>query len=137
VTCCTGALVTLLALDVFATDAISRYTSDKDLARVAASAGTPRTTVAYRVRPFSFQFYTGWKLVYHVPVDDVRRALYEPGATLVLTEERWAQHLEDVAPGIELRALRQNPRHVLYSVVAPWSEDPSQARLPTDSRLLR
>jgi 4-amino-4-deoxy-L-arabinose transferase-like glycosyltransferase len=78
VTCSVGALLSVLALNTFAGDAISRYTSDEDLARVAASAPPARNVIAYRVRPFSFQFYTGWRLRYHDSLDEIRKILYSP-----------------------------------------------------------
>jgi 4-amino-4-deoxy-L-arabinose transferase-like glycosyltransferase len=116
VTCATGMCLTLFLLNAFGANAASRYTSDRDLAFAAMNTRAPGQVIAYRVRPFSFQFYTGWRLGYHQPLDEVRSALYSPVRTLVLTEERWAAHLEDLAPGVTLREVARNPRHVLYRV---------------------
>jgi dolichol-phosphate mannosyltransferase len=119
VTCSAGMLATVVVLHAFGGEAVERHASDKDLARVAAKQPAPRNVIAYRVRPFSFQFYTGWPLSYHDPLDEVRKILYSPGPTLVLTETRWAAHLEDLAPGVTLRELARNPRHALYRAEAP------------------
>ena len=110
----------LLAFNVFAAAPLSSWVSDADLAARARAFGRPRCVIAYRVRPFSFLFYTGWPMQYHVPLDDVRAALYEPGGALLLTEDQSIFHLEEAAPGVEFIELARNPRHVLYAVRSPW-----------------
>jgi 4-amino-4-deoxy-L-arabinose transferase-like glycosyltransferase len=122
--CAAGMTATVFLIATVGAAHIGRYTSDRDLASAALARGRPHRVIAYRVRPFSFQFYTEWPLLYRVPLDEVRQALYAPGSALVLTEERWAHHLEDAAPGIELREIARNPRHALYELVAPWSNAP-------------
>ena len=112
--------VSVLAFNVFAAAAVSPWVSDADLAAKAREYGRPRRVIAYRVRPFSFLFYTGWPMQYRVPLDAVREALYEPGGALLLTEDQWMFHLAEAAPGVEFKELARNPRHVLYAVRSPW-----------------
>jgi len=110
----------VVAFNVFASAPLSPWTSDADLAAKAREYGRPQRVIAYRVRPFSFLFYTGWPMQYHVPLDEVRAALYEPGIALLLTEDQWMFHLEEAAPGVQFTEIARNPRHVLYAVRSPW-----------------
>jgi 4-amino-4-deoxy-L-arabinose transferase-like glycosyltransferase len=114
-----GLVATLFVFSVWSAPALSAHMSDRDLAHAARAAGPADAVVAYRVRPFSFLFYYRERLVYYVPVDEYRQALFTPGRVLVLTEDRWRPHLEAIAPGVELREIARNSIHVLYGADNP------------------
>jgi len=119
-----GMLATVGLLVTIGAAAAGRWVSDYDLAQAALAQPKTQRVIAYRVRPFSFLFYTRMPLQYRVPVAEVRDALYAPGEALLLTEDRWGWHLEEIAPGIELAEIARNSRHVLYRVRSPWGREP-------------
>ena len=133
----TAMTVTIVALHLWTTPALDPHMSDRDLALHAQRSGSAARVVAYRVRPFSFLFYTGWPVTYHADDEERRRTLYAQGRVLVLSEERWAYHLEEIAAGVWLREIARNRRHVLYEVDKPGGlAGPRRARLPSGSRLV-
>jgi 4-amino-4-deoxy-L-arabinose transferase-like glycosyltransferase len=110
---CVGCLVTTLALDRVGGQAAARLTSDRDLAAVALRQSKPKELVVYRVRPFSFIFYTGWKVAYKVTDEEYRRILSGSRDWLLLTKRTRLDALAAVAPGLRYRTVAQNERHLL------------------------
>jgi 4-amino-4-deoxy-L-arabinose transferase-like glycosyltransferase len=96
-------------------DDVGRFTSDRDLARLALKPGQPGTTVVYRVRPFSYLFYLGRPIVYKRPDDVWLEALTNPDGALVLTKDRRVEALKALVPEVELTEVGRNYRHVLFS----------------------
>ena len=108
-------------------DDVGRFTSDRDLARLALKPGQPETTVVYRVRPFSYLFYLGRPIVYKRPDDAWFEAVTNPDGVLVLTKDRRVEALKALAPELHLTEVGRNYRHVLLSTrVTPGGESVSK-----------
>jgi 4-amino-4-deoxy-L-arabinose transferase-like glycosyltransferase len=110
---CAGCLATTLLLDLVGGRAAATLTSDRDLAAFALARGRPERLVVYRVRPFSFLFYTRWHAIYKVSDDDYRTALKSPGSWLLLTKDKRLESLRAVVPGLRYAVAAENSRHLL------------------------
>ncbi len=122
-----GCLATSVLVSAFGGIAAERLTSDRDLAELARAMGRPDRMVIYRVRPFSFLYYTGWTGVYKVSDEEYRHAI-EDGVdaeaavfTLILTKEKRLEPLAQIAPGVEFETVARNRRHLLLRPVSAQS----------------
>lgn len=94
--------------------------SDRDLAQALEDRReTPDQVVVYRVRPYSFLFYTDWPLVYKVPEEHYRAALISPGRVWVLSKESRMKEFPAGDPPVRLREIARNRRHVVYERLNP------------------
>jgi len=121
IACCSGCLLTSVLLSAFGGAAAARVTSDQDLAAVAQSLGKPDRMVIYRVRPFSYLFYTGWDGVYKVSDEEYRAAITGPGRTLILTKEKRLEPLAELVPGVRFETVGRNARHLLLRPISAQS----------------
>jgi 4-amino-4-deoxy-L-arabinose transferase-like glycosyltransferase len=120
---CLATLGAYMLMLVCLGDDVGRFTSDRDLARLALKPGQPETTVVYRVRPFSYLFYLGRPIVYKRPDDVWFEAVTNPDGVLVLTKDRRVEALRALAPELHLTEVGRNYRHVLLSTrVTPGGE---------------
>ncbi len=116
---CAATTLSLVLFHVVAAPAVGRAMSDADLAEAALAHGRPERMVAYRLRPYSFQFYTGWPMIYASPPQsrskEYAQALADADPVLVLTKdqgERLAE-LDALGSGRPLEVLATNGRHLL------------------------
>ncbi len=126
VTLCGGLLATLFVFNAVGGPAVSRLTSDADLAAAARAIGRPDRMVAFGVRPYSFLFYTGWPIVYQGSDEELRDALHGGGRVLLLSKEKQLARLDEVAGTLSLSEIARNGRHVLYRVASSAPSEPTQ-----------
>jgi hypothetical protein len=110
-------VATYLAMLVVLGNEVGKFTSDRDLALEASKPHYPRTTVVYRVRPFSYLFYLGRPVVYKRPDTEFLSAITDSAGALVLTKERHLDSLRDLVPGLSWVEVARNYRHVLLSTL--------------------
>ena len=110
-------IATFLAFYVFGAGAISGALSDRDLARVAASIG-PDRVVAYRVRPYSFLFYSGLPVFHEEERERYADSLVGAGPVLVLTKDKRLDEFVELTGATGLVEIARNARHVLLSTCA-------------------
>jgi len=116
-----GCVATSLLIGLVGGQAAAKLTSDYDLAAEARALGRPATLVVYRVRPYSFLYYTGWPAVYKVDNEAYVAALESPGETLVLTKEKRLGPLAELAPGLIFETVARNKRHLLLRPIRAQS----------------
>lgn len=121
IVCCLGCIASSVLLGAFGGAAAARFTSDRDLAAAAVSTGRPDRMIIYRVRPFSYLFYTGWDAIYKVSDTEYLRAITAPGRTLILTKEKRLEPLSEIAPGVRFETVARNSRHLLLRPVLEQS----------------
>jgi 4-amino-4-deoxy-L-arabinose transferase-like glycosyltransferase len=121
VLCSAGCLAASVLLGALGGSSAGRFTSDRDLATVALRNGRPDRMIVYRVRPFSFLFYTGWEGIYKVSDEQYREAITAPGRALILTKEGRLPPLAEIVPGVEFTTVARNARHLLLRPVPAQS----------------
>jgi 4-amino-4-deoxy-L-arabinose transferase-like glycosyltransferase len=122
VAACIGCLCSSLLLCAFGGPGAARFTSDRDLAEQALALGPPDRMVIYRVRPFSFLFYTGWKAAYKVSDEAYKAAITGPGDVLVLTKAKRLEPLGLIVPGVRFVTVARNRRHLLLRPIREQSQ---------------
>ncbi len=131
-TLCAGTIITFLCFFLVTAAPLSSHLSDAELARVAKRQPQAASIVTFGVRPYSFLFYWGPKVVYSQAAERARDAAFyraalfdEPGA-LVLTKDKRLPVFSQLVGDPGFRELARTGRHVLLvpESTAPKTREP-------------